>query len=220
MTTTSATGTTTSTGTTSTTSSALGSLSGNLQNFLKLLMTQLQNQDPTDPLDTNQFTNQLVQYASVEQQINANTNLTQLISLTQSGQMLQGSSMVGHTVLLDSDQLTLQDHAAMLQFTADTAGEASVVVSTASGTKVMETTVTASKGANIWTWDGKDSSGKQMVDGAYKVTITGHDSKGTATALPFTVVGTVTGISKSGSTLQVQLGGLTADLADVQSVVQ
>ena len=62
---------------------ALTALSGNFGDFLKLLMTQLQHQDPTSPLDTNQFTSELVQFSAVEQQINTNTSLTKLIQLTQ-----------------------------------------------------------------------------------------------------------------------------------------
>ena len=76
-------------------SAALNSLSANFGDFLKLLMTQLQNQDPTSPLDTNQFTSELVQFSSVEQQINTNTSLTQLIQLTQAGEVMQASSMTG-----------------------------------------------------------------------------------------------------------------------------
>ena len=68
------------TATKSTGSAALNSLSANFGDFLKLLMTQLQNQDPTSPLDTNQFTTELVQFSSVEQQINTNTSLTQNVS--------------------------------------------------------------------------------------------------------------------------------------------
>src|SRR2546421_564140 len=74
-------------------SPALNSLSANFGDFLKLLMTQLRNQDPTSPLDTNQFTTELVQFASVEQQINTNSSLTQLIQLTQAGEVMQGSAM-------------------------------------------------------------------------------------------------------------------------------
>ena len=55
---------------------ALATLSGNFQNFLQMLMTQLKNQDPTSPMDTNQFTTELVQFSSVEQQISTNSNLT------------------------------------------------------------------------------------------------------------------------------------------------
>src|SRR5512135_1938062 len=74
---------------------ALTSLSANFGDFLKLRMTQLQNQDPTSPLDTNQFTTELVQFSSVEQQINTNTSLTQLIQLTQAGEVMQASAMTG-----------------------------------------------------------------------------------------------------------------------------
>ena len=76
-------------------SAALNSLSANFGDFLNLLMTQLQNQDPTSPLDTNQFTSELVQFCSVEQQIDTNTSLTQLIQATQGSEIMQASAMTG-----------------------------------------------------------------------------------------------------------------------------
>ena len=80
---------------TQTGATALSSLSGNFTDFLNMLMTQLQNQDPTSPMDTNAFTTELVQFSSVEQQINTNTSLTQLIQLTQGGEVMQASAMTG-----------------------------------------------------------------------------------------------------------------------------
>ena len=88
---------------------ALTSLSANFGDFLNLLMTQLQNQDPTSPLDTNQFTSELVQFSSVEQQINTNTSLTQLIQLTQAGEVMQASAMTGKHVTVTSDHVPLQN---------------------------------------------------------------------------------------------------------------
>jgi hypothetical protein len=85
--------------------SALGSLSDNFTDFLSLLMTQLQNQDPTSPLDSNQFTSELVQFTSVEQQISTNTDLTQLIQLTQASQIEQSASFIGKSVTVNSTQL-------------------------------------------------------------------------------------------------------------------
>ena len=88
---------------------ALTSLSSNFNDFLKMLMTQLQNQDPTSPMDTNQFTSELVQFSSVEQQINTNTSLTQLIQLTQAGEVMQASAMTGKKVTVSSDHVPLQN---------------------------------------------------------------------------------------------------------------
>ena len=87
----------------------LSSLSSNLNNFLNLLMTQLKNQDPTTPTDTSQFTTQLVQFASVEQQINIDNGVQSLIQLTQSNAVLQASSLVGKTVTATSTQISLQN---------------------------------------------------------------------------------------------------------------
>src|SRR3982751_3981363 len=85
-------------------SAALTNLSNNFSNFLSLLMTQLRNQDPTSPLNANEFTSELVQFSSVEQQIATNTNLTQLIQLTQASQIEQSASMLGKPVTVRSEE--------------------------------------------------------------------------------------------------------------------
>jgi flagellar basal-body rod modification protein FlgD len=198
----------------------MGSLSGNFQTFLKLLMTQLQNQDPTSPLDTNEFTSQLVQFASVEQQINTNTSLGSLIQLTQSGQLLQSSSMVGHSVLVTSDHLPLQNSRGAVEFSAAAAGPAAISITTDAGTKVLDTTVSATAGSNVWNWDGKNSAGATMPDGSYHIVVTGADASGATAVLPLEAAGTVTGVQKNGSTVQLQLGAQTADFSTVQSVIQ
>ncbi len=197
---------------------ALQSLSGNFQDFLGMLMTQLQNQDPTSPLDTNQFTQELVEFSGVEQQINTNASLTQLISLTQSGQMLQASSMVGSTVQLASSQMPLQNGSGALTFTATSAGPAEITISNAAGAQVLATTVNATAGSNNWTWNGENSQGNTQPDGPYTVTVTGANASGTAAALPFTVTGTVTGVVNNSGTLNLQLGSETAAFSTVQSV--
>jgi len=203
------------------TNTAMGSLSGNFQAFLKLLMAQLQNQDPTSPLDTNQFTSQLVQFASVEQQINTNRSLGDLISLTQSGQMLQSAGMVGRVVEVESDQLTLQNGSAKLRFTAAADGPVAIAVYSSAGTKIADATVQASKGSNDWSWNGTSGAGAKLRDGTYRVAVTAGAASGAtggSTALPFTVLGTATGVQRSGDTLKLELGGLTVDFASVKAV--
>ena len=198
--------------------SALSTLSGNFQTFLTLLMTQLKNQDPTSPLDTNQFTSQLVQFASVEQQISTNRSLGQLIDLTQTGQVLQSSAMVGRQVEVASDQLALQNGTARIKFMAPADGPVAVAVYGANGAKVADGLVQASAGSNEWSWNGRNGSGALMHDGAYTVAVGGRNADGSARALPFTVVGTATGVAQTNGSIRLQVGGLTVKFSDVKSV--
>src|SRR6266852_7931029 len=89
---------TSSSGSASLNSTTGSTLAGNFQTFLTLLTTQLQNQDPLSPLDTNQFTQQLVSFSEVEQQINTNTNLQSLIAMQNTSQALSALPLVGQTI--------------------------------------------------------------------------------------------------------------------------
>ncbi len=212
---------TTSTGSATSSSDPLASLSSNFGSFLSLLMTQLQHQDPTSPLDTNQFTSELVQFSSVEQQINTNSSLTQLIQLTQAGDVVQSSSMVGKSVTVSADHVPLQNGTGKVNFTTPSAEPVTISIADASGNDLRDVTLNAAQGTNSWTWDGTDNSGNAVADGSYKVTVastaTGAGSS-TGTAVPFTVTGTATGVQKSGTTLDLQIGALSTDFANVQSV--
>jgi flagellar basal-body rod modification protein FlgD len=197
---------------------ALNSLSANFGDFLKLLMTQLQNQDPSSPLDTNQFTSELVQFSSVEQQINTNTSLTKLIQLTQAGEIMQGSSMTGKRVTVDSDYLPLQNGKGTIQFTAPAADPVDIAIYSDSGVKLSESMLMATKGSNTWAWDGKTTSGTTLPDGSYKVAVTGANADGTTSALAFSVIGTATGVQSQSNGVQLQLGALSVDFSKVQAV--
>ena len=203
--------------TASTASNALGDLSGNLDTFLQLLMTQLQNQDPTSPLDSSEFTSQLVQYSSVEQQIQTNTNLTSLIQLGQGNEVVQTASLLGKQAEVTSDHLTLQSGAATVKFDAAAAGPVSIVVTNSAGQQVASGTVDAALGSNTWKWDGTNSAGNVQADGSYGVTVQQTDASGTTTSLPTTVVGTVTGIDSTGTTVTVDLGALAVDFSKLRA---
>src|SRR5215213_11739157 len=84
-------------------------LAKNFDTFLSLLTTQLKNQNPLEPLDSNQFTQQLVQFAQVEQQINMNTSLGTLVSLQQSGQTTAAMSFLGSTAVVEGSTTQLQN---------------------------------------------------------------------------------------------------------------
>ena len=197
---------------------ALSSLSGNFGDFLSMLMTQLKNQDPSSPMDANAFTSELVQFSSVEQQINTNTSLTQLIQLTQAGEVMQSSAMLGHKVTVQSSNLVLQNGQAAVNFTAPSAEPVTIAVVNSSGTQVASATAAAVQGANTWNWNGASSSGGTLPDGTYAVTVTGTSTGGATAALPFTVTGTATGVQNQSSGLELQLGALSVPFSAVSSV--
>ena len=202
-----------------TSGASLASLSGNEQTFLNLLLTQLKNQDPTTPVDTNQFTTELVQYSQVEQQINTNSSLSQLVSLTQSGDLLQGASLVGKQLDIASSVVPLQGGKGVVQFTSAGDQTATISITNAAGAHIKTGTVEAQAGTNTFTWDGADDSGQPQPDGPYTVSILGTAAGGATAALPFTVLGTATGITRSGTAIDLQLGATSVDLGSVLSVV-
>lgn len=199
---------------------ALNSLTSNFGDFLNLLMTQLQNQDPTSPMDTNQFTSELVQFTSVEQQITTNGALNQLISLNQAGELMQSSAMVGKQVVLNSTQLPLQNGSGALQFTAPAAEPVAIAVYNSAGQQIYDAALNANAGNNNWTWNGQSSNGVQMPDGAYTVAVEGANPDGSTAALPFSVIGTITGVATNSSgTLNLQLGAASMPFSSVQQVL-
>ena len=201
----------------STGSAALTSLSSNFGDFLNLLMTQLRNQDPTSPLDTNAFTTELVQFSSVEQQINTNSSLTQLIQLTQAQEVEQSSAILGKQVTVKSSQMPLQNGTGSIQFNTPSAEPVSVTVTNSSGVQVASAALTSTTGSNTWTWNGKNGNGVTQPDGAYTVAVT-SGSAGATSPLAFNVVGTATGVTTQNNSVQLQLGSLSVPFSAVQSV--
>ncbi|MGC9269746.1 flagellar hook assembly protein FlgD [Acidiphilium sp.] len=203
---------------TGSTTSALGALSTNYNDFLTMLTTQLQNQDPTSPMDSSQFTSELVQFSSVEQQINTNSSLGQLIQLTQAGDLTQASSMLGSQVTATSSQVPLQNGKASLSFTAPAAEPVAIAVYNSAGTQILDTAINATQGSNTWTWNGQDASGTTVPDGAYNVAVMGQGTSGVPTALPFTVTGTATGVTSGTNSVSLNLGALSVPFTAVTSV--
>ena len=199
---------------------ALTSLSSNFNNFLTMLMTQLQNQDPTSPMDTNEFTRELVQFSAVEQQIATNTSLTRLIELTQAGEVMQSSAMIGRRIAVESDQLPLQSGQATVRFTAASDQPVRVAVLTEKGDTITEQAISAKRGVNDWMWDGKNANGKAMPDGAYRVAVQTVGTDGKTAALPYQVVGTASGVVTENKAVTLQLGAVTVPFSAVRSVTQ
>ena len=211
---------TTGTTATGTTGSSTATLGADLNTFLTMLTTQLQNQDPTNPLDTNEMTNQLVQFASVEQQIQMNQNLTSLIDLQQTAQLTAAAPLLGRQVEVTSDQLALQNGSAEIRLpAAGTATSAVITITNSAGTVLRTQTVSLGIGATGWTWDGKNTAGVTQADGAYNVAVAGRDANGAYTSVSFTVRGTLTGAERSSGSLNLNMGSVSVPFSNLLSVL-
>ncbi len=200
------------------TANPLVALSSNFNDFLHMLMTQLQNQDPSSPMDTNEFTTELVQFSGVEQQINTNSSLTQLIQLTQAGETMQGTSMTGKQVTVQSTRIALQNSSGTLNFTDPPAGTVAVAVTDANGNELYGATLNGTAGQNTWKWNGTNNAGTTLPDGAYNIAVVGTNAAGATTALPFTVTGKATGVQSLSSGMQLEMGALTVPFSAVETV--
>jgi flagellar basal-body rod modification protein FlgD len=215
----SSTGTTPAASTTSGGTNAMAQLSGNFSTFLTLLTTQLKNQDPLSPMDSNQFTQQLVEFSQVEQQINTNTSLGTLISQGNTNNAAYATNYLGKQISIVNGQASLSGGAA--NWTYNLATEASttqLTVTNAAGKVVYTGTGETGAGNHAFAWNGKDNNGNQLADGAYKLTVTAADSAGTNVTSSVASAGTVTQIDMTGSTPQLIIGNMEVGLADIAAV--
>jgi flagellar basal-body rod modification protein FlgD len=180
-------------------------------------MTQLKNQDPTSPMDTNTFTSELVQFASVEQQISTNTNLSTLISLAQSNATLQSAAIVGKQATYTSSTVQLSNGTATVGFDLTSAENVRIAITNSSGTSLVDTTVSGSAGSNVWTWNGKDASGNTVSDGSYTISVTPASGTDT-TAISTYMSGTVSAVSSGSTTPTLLIGNAQVSLSEVTSI--
>jgi len=201
-------------------SSTTGStLAGNFQTFLQLLTTQLQNQNPLDPLDTNQFTQQLVQFAGVEQQLKTNDQLTQLVSLQQTTQATQALGFVGKTAVVDGNTTALSSSSATWELNIPSSSAVTVTIANSKGQTVFTGNYSASAGNNQpFTWNGQGNDGTQWPDGLYTMTATAADSSGNPVAISTQVGGTVSSVDLTQTPPLLMINGQNYTVSQVKSI--
>ena len=206
---------------TSGTNSSSSKLSSNLNMFLSMLTTQLKNQDPLSPTDSTQFTNQLVMYSQVEQQINTNTDLNKLISLQSSNQQAAAIGYIGQTVEMSGTTLPLQNGNAEFQYTLPSAAQNAVVqIANSAGTVVASITANAAAGSHYMSWDGKNSAGTQQADGTYTLSVIANDPQGNGIAATTNTFGTVTGVTSDATNgTELNMGAVTTPLSGITAIV-
>jgi flagellar basal-body rod modification protein FlgD len=190
----------------------------NFTTFLQLLTTQLKNQNPLDPLDTNQFTQQLVQFAQVEQQMNMNASLTSLISLQRATQTTAALGFLGSTVVVDGDTARLTVGKATWSYSVEKPSTATINIKNAAGQVVYTESRTLTPGSQTFDWNGRSTTGQQLPDGDYAISITAKDTNGQLVAISTEVQGVVDGIDLTQTPAVLKIGSRSFTLDKIKQV--
>lgn len=195
-----------------------------MNQFLQLLTTQLQNQDPMQPTDPTQFVAQLAQFSTVEQLVQSNTSLTSMNHSVSSLALGQYAGMINHTVNATVSSVAVPASGSVsenmnYQVTSSALKDVQIAITNSSGTVVGTIPVTAASGTV--TFDGTNGNGQSLMPGTYTISLVGADASGaTQTAGTLTMSGTVSSVVQDSSgNWQLQLqGGRTVDATSVTSL--
>jgi flagellar basal-body rod modification protein FlgD len=218
MTTTTALSNTTASTPTSGTAKDKTTFGNNFDQFLKLLVTQMKNQDPMEPMDASEFTNQLVQFAGIEQNIKSNTLLEKISGNQTSGLLRESASYIGQTVSIKSDKLVRGDDTTPSTFTYTNDKKytnAKITILDNKG-KVVRTldALSGEAGLKTVTWDGKNTQGLPVPAGQYTLRAIGVTKTGnglndqTTTNLETTTTGVVNSAGVEGGEIMLNVNGV------------
>jgi flagellar basal-body rod modification protein FlgD len=205
----------------SSTASSSQQIAGNFDTFLQLLTTQLQNQDPLDPMDTTQFTQQLVEFASVEQQIDMNTNMQTLISDQQTTQATSALGLVGSTVTLSGSSATLSNATgspATWSLTTTSPATANVTITSSAGTTAYTGTMALNAGTQSYSWNGQGNNGQTWPDGTYTIAINATGANGQTVNVSTQTQGTVSGVNLSQNPITLVISGQNVPISSITSI--
>ena len=203
------------------TDTAAKTLSQNYDQFLKLLTTQMKNQDPLSPMDSAQFTSQLVQYSQVEQQIGTNKSLNNILAQLQTNQTLQAANFLGQTAEVKSDTVNVtKGQPVQFGYSFPTAVDSvDITITDSTGKQVARLKGPANSGHDTVVWDGKDENGLPTATGAYKITATGTTSGGAqAKSSSTSVVGMVQDVQIVDNKAQLMINGNWYQMTDIKSI--
>jgi flagellar basal-body rod modification protein FlgD len=195
-------------------------LTDNFDTFLVLLTAQLQNQDPLAPMDSTQFTQQLVQYSQVEQQIRTNEQLEGLVDQYTAMSASLPLSYIGRFAVIDSNSTYMaNDQAAWTYSFEDTPSNVTINVLDSKGKTVYTTTGTAAEGTHNFVWDGKNNAGEEMAEGVYRLQILAKDVTNENVASDVNAIELVSGVDLSGTPPKIVSRSGNHDLSSILGIL-
>jgi len=195
-------------------------IADNFDTFLKLLTTQLRNQNPLEPLDTNQFTQQLVEFSAVEQAVRSNDLLGKLVAANAANASSTAIGYIGKVVEAAGALTTLKSGNANWTYSLNQdSPEATVTIRNASGAIVFSELTQLDAGTDTYSWDGRTSSGGIAPEGTYSISIDAKNQDGGNISVSTSVTGEVTGVEFDGAEPVLLVGNARVNLSSVKSVV-
>ncbi|MEK6576327.1 MAG: flagellar hook capping FlgD N-terminal domain-containing protein [Nitrospirota bacterium] len=206
---------------TSSGSSASGSQLVDEELFLKLLTTQLQYQDPFEPMDNAEFTTQLAQFSSLDQLYSVNDKLDSFLTNQSAAEMSNAAGLIGKEIKASGSSIELSENSSA-QISYDLASDASSVtidIYNSSGNRVRTVTLgSETSGSQSYAWDGKDDNGNVLDPGVYTIAVGAADINNNTISVSTYIRGTVTGVTFGDTYPNLTVNGTEVSLEHVVEV--
>ena len=193
-------------------------IADNFDTFLSLLTAQLKNQNPLDPLVSNAFTQQLVQFSSVEQQLKTNDFLSALVQANTNSVLTNAVNYIGKTVAAEGTRSELVNGKAVWNFHLEDAANTTVTIKDSKGNVVYTEQGDLQAGTGQFSWNGKTSTGGKAPNGTYTISMTGINAEGKNVPISTEFTGTVTGVDFTGSEPVLLIGTTRVNLSGVKAI--
>ncbi|NMM46351.1 flagellar hook assembly protein FlgD [Rhodospirillaceae bacterium KN72] len=200
--------------------SAMSSLSDNFDNFLTILTTQLKNQDPLSPMETTEFTNQLVMFADLEQSVRHSGQLDDLIGLQQQNEAAAAVGYLGKSVVADYNEVDFQGEPVEMTYNLPEEAKAAVmeIYDTEGNLAGIITGLETDFGEHTVTWEGTDIDGDPLDFGAYSFQVTAVTKENEEIEPTYKTRGTVTGVEYADGTTMLKLGSFSVNINQVLGI--
>jgi flagellar basal-body rod modification protein FlgD len=203
-------------------SSAAANSSGATQaynTFLTMLTTELQNQDPLNPVDSTQFTSQLIDLTSVDELLTIGSAMSSVTSDLSSMSLGNAVNYIGKNVEASGSTATLQNDSASWSYDLSGAAAATTLtITNSSGATVWSGAGDTASGNHTLNWDGINNAGTQLTSGTYTLGVSATDSSGNAVSTSTSISGTVTGVDSSSGTTELIVNGVDVPLSSITQV--